>query len=134
MLRQSGVAAAAIVAGLAVLAAVGAGVFAWSKMDEADRARGEYATAKQDADKARSDARKVAQESASVAKQAAEMKLAADRAASERDALRTTVENAQASVAQLRHELDIAKQQVSYLSARASKDVVRGMPRQPGAK
>ena len=134
MLRQSGVAAVAIVAGLAVLAAVGAGVFAWSKAEEVDRVRGELAAARQEADKSRAEARKVARESASAAKQAADMKVAVDRLTSERDAVRTTLENAQATGVQLRTELDLAKQQVSYLSARASKDVVRGMPRQPGAK
>ena len=134
MLRQSGVAAVAIVAGLAVLAAVGAGVYAWSKAEELDRVRGELAAARQEADRSRAEAGKVARESASAAKQAADMKVALDRLTSERDAVRTTMENAQAAGVQLRHELDIAKQQVSYFSARASKDVVRGMPRSPGAK
>jgi uncharacterized protein (DUF3084 family) len=134
MLRQSGVAAAAIVAGLAVLAAVGAGVFAWSTAEEVERVRGELAAARQEADKSRTEARKAAQDLASAAKQAADMKVALDRLTLERDAVRTTMENAQASGVQLRTELDLAKEQVSYLSARASKDVVRGMPRQPGAK
>ena len=134
MLRQSGFAVAAMVAGLAVLAAACAGVFAWTKAEEVGRVRAELAAARQEADKSRTDARKAAQESAGSAKQAAEMKVAVERLTSERESVRATIENAQATGIQLRAELDLAKQQVSYLSARSSKDVVRGMPRQLEAK
>jgi hypothetical protein len=43
--------------------------------------------------------------------------------------VRTSLETAQAAGEQLRADLALAKEQISYLSARASKDVVRGMPK-----
>jgi len=119
----------AVVAGLAVLAALGAGFFAWQKASEADRLRSELTIARGNLDKARADVKKAAQDVAAAAKEAKELKVATERLTAERDSVRSSLETAQASGEQLRGELALAKDQVSYLSARSSKDVVRGMPK-----
>ena len=121
--------AVAVVAGVAVLAALGAGFFAWQKADEAGRLRSQLAAARSDLDKARADVKKAAQEVAAASKEAKELKVSTERLASERDTVRTSLETAQAAGERLRAELALAKDQVSYLSARTSKDVVRGMPK-----
>ena len=118
-----------VVAGLAVLAALGAGFFAWQKASEADRLRSELTIARSNLDKARADVKKAAQDVAAAAKEAKELKVATERLTAERDSVRSSLETAQAAGEQLRGELALAKDQVSYLSARSSKDVVRGMPK-----
>ena len=119
----------AVVAGLAVLAALGAGFFAWQKASEADRLRSELTIARGNLDKARADVKKAAQDVAAAAKEAKELKVATERLTAERDSVRSSLETAQAAGDQLRGELALAKDQVSYLSARSPKDVVRGMPK-----
>jgi hypothetical protein len=57
--------------------------------------------------------------------------VATERLVAERDAVRTSLETAQAAGDQMRSELALAKDQVSYLSARSPKEVVRGMPKAP---
>jgi hypothetical protein len=44
------------------------------------------------------------------------------------------LENEQATGVRLRAEAALAREQISYLSARAPKDVVKGMPRTAPAK
>ena len=129
MQKQAGMSVVAVVAGVAVLVALGAGVFAWQKADESGRLRSQLASARSDLDKARADLKKAAQDVATTSKEAKELKVATERLTSERDTVRTSLETAQASGEQLRAELALVKDQVSYLSARTSKDVVRGMPK-----
>ena len=132
MQRQAGIAAINVVVGIAVLAALGGGFFGWQKMDEAGRLRNQLTNTRNDLDKARADLKKAAQDVALAAKEAKELKVATERLTSERDTVRTSMETEQANGVRLREELAIAKDQVSYLSARTSKDVVRGMPKSPG--
>jgi uncharacterized protein (DUF3084 family) len=134
MQRQTGVSAVAVVAGIAVLAVAGVGFVAWQKAGEADRLQSELAIARSGLDKARADVKKAAQDVAAAAKESKELKVATERLTAERDAVRTSLETAQANGEQLRGELALAKDQVSYLSARSSKDVVRGMPSAPARK
>jgi uncharacterized protein HemX len=129
MRREAGVSVVAVVAVLAVLAAGGAGYFAWQNGAEIERLQSELNTTKTGMDKARADLKKAAQELAAASKDAKEFKAAADRLITERDQVRTSMENAQANGDRLRAELALAKDQISYLSARSSKDVVRGMPK-----
>jgi uncharacterized protein (DUF3084 family) len=121
----------AAVAGIAALAALGAGFFAWQKTSEADRVRSELTIARRDLDKARVDVKKAAQDVAAAAKEAKDLKVATERLVAERDAVRASLETAQAAGDQMRGELALVKDQVSYLSARSPKEVVRGMPKAP---
>lgn len=134
MQKQRGVSTVAVVAGLALLAAAGAGFFAWQKMGEANRLKSELAAARSGLDKARADLKKAASDVAAVAKEAKELKVANERLSAERDTVRTSMETEQATGVRLRAELALAKDQVSYLSARTSKDVVRGMPKTVSAR
>ena len=129
MRREAGVSVVAVVAVLAVLAAGGAGYFAWQNMAQVERLQGELNATKSGVDKARADLRKATQDFAAASKDAKELKAAAERLTTERDAVRTSMENQQANVARLRADLELAKDQISYFSSRASKDVVRGMPK-----
>jgi uncharacterized protein (DUF3084 family) len=129
MRREAGVSVVAVVAVLAVLAAGGTGYVAWQNMAQVDQLQSELNTAKGGMDKARADLRKAAQDLAAAAKEAKESRAAAERLATERDAVRTSMENSQANGDRLRAELALAKDQISYLSARSSKDVVKGMPK-----
>jgi chromosome segregation ATPase len=129
--KQSGVSKVAL-AGLLAAVAIGAGGFlAWQKIAEIDRLQNELKAARTDADKMRIDVRKAAQDVANANKEAAAFKVMSERLTAERDAVRTSLETAQAAGEQLRGELALAKDQVSYLSARAPKEVVRGMPKGP---
>jgi len=119
----------ALVAGLAVVAAAGAAFFAWQKTGEADRLRSELAIARSDLDKARADVKKAGQDVAAAGKEVKDLKVATERLTAERDAVRTSMETAQANGERLRADLALAKDQISYLTARSSKDVVRGMPK-----
>ena len=134
MRKQRGIAAINVVVGIAVLAALGAGFFGWQKMDEADRVRNQLSAARSDLDKARADLKKAAQEVAAAANEAKALKVTTERLTSERDTVRTSMETEQANGVRLREELALAKDQVSYLSARSSKDVVRGMPKAPSQR
>ena len=129
MRKQGGNTAIVAVIALAVVGA--AGFFAWTKMSEVDRLRSELADTRGERDKARADLRKAAQDVASASKEAKELKVMTERLASERDTVRAAMENQQAAGERMRAELQLAKDQVSYLSARSSKDIVRGMPRTP---
>jgi hypothetical protein len=131
MYRQSGVAAVGIVAAVAVLAVGGVGFVAWQKSAEADRFRMEAASHKAGLDQARAEVRKLTQDSSTAVKEASTLKVTTERLAAERDAVRKSLEGEQAAGVQLRAELQLAKDQVSYLSARSSKDIVRGMPKAP---
>jgi len=134
MRRDSGISVVAVVAVLAVLAAGGAGYFAWRNMAQLDRLQSELDTTRSGLDKARADLRKAAQDVAAASKEAKDLKVATERLSGERDAVRASMENEQATGVRLRAELALAKDQVSYLSARSSKDVVRGMPRTPASQ
>jgi len=129
MQRESGISAVAIVAVLAVLAAGAAGFFAWRTTAELNQLQSELNATRSGLDKARADLKKAAQEMAVVAKEAKESKAMVDRLTTERDAVRVSMENSQANGERMRAELELAKSQISYFSARASKDVVRGMPK-----
>jgi uncharacterized protein (DUF3084 family) len=129
MQRQAGVSTIALAAGLAVAAALGAGFFAWQKTEEAGRLRSELTRTRSDLDKARADVKKAAQDVAAASKEAKELKVATERLTAERDTVRSSMEAEQATGVRLRAELSLAKDQVSYLSARSPKDVVRGMPK-----
>ena len=124
----------AVAAGVAVLVAAGAGFLAWQKMSQADKLQAELTTVRAGLDKARVDERKARQDAAAAAKESKELKVAIDRLNQERDAVRSTIETEQANGVRLRAELALAKDQVSYLSARSSKDVVRGMPKAPSQR
>jgi len=134
MRRESGISLVAVVAALAVLAAGGAGFLAWQNMVQLDRLQSELSTTRSGLDKARADLRKAAQELAAASKEAKDLKVATDRLTAERDAVRTSMENEQAAGVRLRAELALAKDQVSYFSARSSKEVVRGMPKSAASK
>ena len=121
----------AVAAGVAVLVAAGAGFMAWQKMSQADKLQADLTMVRAELDKARVDVRKAQQDSAAAVKESKELKVAIERLNAERDSVRSTIENEQANGVRLRAELALAKDQVSYLSARTSKDVVRGMPKSP---
>lgn len=129
MRSESGVSVVAVVAMVAVLAAAGAGYFAWSNMARLDRLQSELETTRSGLEKARADLRKASQDVAAATKDARDLKVATERLTGERDAVRTSMENEQATGVRLRAELALAKDQISYFSARSSKDVVRGMPK-----
>jgi uncharacterized protein (DUF3084 family) len=129
MRKQGGNTAIVAVIALAVVGA--AGFFGWTKMSEADRLRSELANTRSERDKARADLKKAAQDVANASKEAKELKVMTERLTAERDSVRASMENEQATGVRLRAELQLAKDQVSYLSARSSKDIVRGMPRTP---
>ena len=134
MQKQSGVSVVILVAVLAVIAAAGAGFFAWRNMAQLDQLQSELNATRSGLDKARGDLKKAAQDLAAASKDAKDLKVAADRLTMERDAVRATIENEQASGVRLRAELELAKDQISYLSARSSKEVVRGMPKTPSSR
>jgi hypothetical protein len=134
MHKQSGVSEVAVVLILAIVVAGGAGIFAWQKMADADRFQSEARTLRGELDKARADLRKATQDAANAAKEASQLKVASERLAAERDAVRNSMATEQATGEQLRAELMLAKDQISYLTARTSKDVVRGMPKAPTSK
>lgn len=132
MRREAGVSAVAVVAGVAVLAALaagGAGYVAWQNTEQVGRLQSELETTKNAVLKVRGDLRQASQDVAAAAKESKELKVAAERLSAERDAVRASMENAQAAGERMRAELALAKEQISYFSARASKDVVRGMPK-----
>ena len=129
--RQAGIAILPIVTVIAVLAAAGAGFVAWQKMSELDRLQGEFANVKLGFDKVRVDLRKAAQDSAVATKELTELRIAVDQLRAERDAVRTSLETEQSAGVRLRADLALAKEQVSYLSARAQPGAVKGMPRAP---
>jgi hypothetical protein len=129
MQRQSGVTAVAMVAGIAVLALAGVGFLAWRNYDQAYNLRIELNSTKMGLEKARADLKKATSDFAAASKELTQLKVTSERAVAERDAVRKTMESEQATGVQLRSELQLAKEQLSYLTARTSKDVVRGMPK-----
>lgn len=131
MRRQLGMSAVTVVAAVAVLATAGAGFFGWTKMMEAERMQGDLARARQDLEKARADLKKAAADVAAATKESTQLKITTEQLTAERDSVRKVMAEQQASGEQMRAELALAKQQISYLTARTSKDVVRGMPKAP---
>jgi len=129
MYRESGVSVIATVAVVAVLAAGGAGYFAWQNMGQLDRVQSELNTTKNGLSKMRGELKQAAQDLAAATKEAKDLKAEAARVSAERDAVRATIENEQASGVRLRAELALAREQISYLSARSPKDVVKAMPK-----
>lgn len=129
MQRQSGITAVGMVTAIAVLAVAGVGFIAWRQYDQAHDLRIELNSTKMGLEKTRAELKKVASEFAAASKELTQLKVTSERAVSERDAVRKTMESEQASGVQLRSELQLAKEQLSYLTARTSKDVVRGMPK-----
>lgn len=129
MHRQSGITAVAVVAGIAVLAVAGVGFVAWRNQDQAHNLRIELNSTKMGLEKARADLKKATQDFAAASKELTQLKVTSERAVTERDAVRKTMESEQATGVQLRADLALAKEQLSYLTARTSKDVVRGMPK-----
>ena len=119
----------AVVAGIAVLVAAGAGLVAWQKTSQVAKLQADLTTVRAGLDKAVVDVRKATQEAAAAAKESKELKVAIERLNTERDAVRGMIETEQANGVRVRAELALAKDQVSYFSARSSKDVVRGMPK-----
>lgn len=134
MQRESGISVVMVVALLAVLVAAGAGFFAWRNTAQIGQLQSELATTKTSLDKARAELRKTTQELAVASKEAKDLKVVTDRLILERDAVRVSMENEQAAGVRLRAELELAKDQISYFSARSSKDVVRGMPKSPASR
>ena len=128
MRGESGISSIGAVAVVAGLLALGAGFYGWQKTSEADRLRSELTAVRSEMDRARFEMKKHAQELAAAAKEQSALKVAAERLTAERDAVRASMETEQATGVQLRAELALAKDQISYLSARTSKEVVRGMP------
>ena len=128
MNKQSGISAVAVVAGVAVLAVAGVGFVAWRNYDEVYNLRIELNSTKLGLEKARGELKKATSDFAAASKELAQLKVTSERAVAERDAVRKTMEDEQATGVQLRGELALAKEQLSYLTARTSKDVVRGMP------
>jgi chromosome segregation ATPase len=128
MNKQSGISAVAVVAGVAVLAVAGVGFVAWRNYDEVYNLRIELNSTKLGLEKARGEAKKATSDFAAASKELTQLKVTSERAVAERDAVRKTMEDEQATSVQLRGELALAKEQLSYLTARTSKDVVRGMP------
>jgi len=122
----------AIVAIFALFAAAGGGFLAWQKMGEVDRLQTDLNNTKSGLDKARGDLRKAQQDVAALTKEVTELKISTDQMRAERDSVRSVIETEQAAGVRLRAELALAKEQVSYLSARAPA-AVKGMPRAPKA-
>jgi hypothetical protein len=129
MHKEAGVSAIAVVGVFALLAASGAGFLAWQSTEHAGRLQIELDATKSGLNKARVDLRQATQELAVASKDAKDLKLSTERLTVERDGVRTALENEQAAGVRLRAELALARDQVSYLSARSPKDVVKGMPR-----
>ena len=129
MRRESGVSAVALAGVFALLVAAGAGFLVWHGSEQAGRLQTELDATKGGLNKARADLRQATQDLAVASKDAKDLKLATERLTAERDAVRAALENEQAAGVRLRAELALARDQVSYLSARTSKDVVKGMPR-----
>lgn len=129
MKKQQGMSTVGIAVGVAVVVALGAGVFAWQKSMEADRLLSDLNRTRQELEKARADMKKAAQDVAAAAKETGMLKVTTERLTAERDAVRKAMEDQQAARVQMSAELALAKEQISYLSARTSKDVVRGMPK-----
>ena len=123
-----------LVAAVAVVVAVGAGFFALRNMAQLDQLESELNATKTSLDKARGELKKATQDLAATTKEAMNLKLAADRLTMERDAVRATIENEQAAGVRLRAELELAKDQISYLSARSTKEIVRGMPKNAASR
>ena|SRR5688572_14930442 len=129
MRRESGVSIVAMVAVLAVAAAAGAGFLAWRSTTQLDRVQNDLSATQSNLEKARSEVRKVQQELATASNQAKELKVVADRLTAERDGVRASIENQQATGVRLRAELELAKDQINYLASRSTKEIVRGMPK-----
>jgi len=132
MRREAGVSVVALVAAVAVLgvlAAGGAGYVAWQNTEKVGRLQSELETTKRGVSKMSGDLRQASQDVAAAVKEAKELKVVADRLTAERDAVRAAMESAQAAGDRMRAELALTKEQVSYLASRASKEVVRGMPK-----
>ena len=129
MRRESGVSTVALAGAFALLVAGGAGFLVWQSTGQAGRLQTELDATKGGLNKARAELRQATQDLAGASKEAKDLKLATERLTAERDAVRTALENEQAAGVRLRAELALAKDQVSYLSARSPKDVVKGMPR-----
>jgi septal ring factor EnvC (AmiA/AmiB activator) len=129
MRRESGVSIVAVVAVLAVAAAAGAGFLAWRSTTQLDRVQNDLSATQSNLEKARSEVRKVQQELATASNQAKELKVVADRLTAERDGVRASIENEQATGVRLRAELELAKDQINYLASRSTKEIVRGMPK-----
>lgn len=131
MNKQKGMTSVGMAIGVAVVVALGAGAFAWQKSMEADRLMSDLNRTRQELEKARADMKKAAQDVAAANKESGQLKIATERLTAERDAVRKAMEDQQAAGVQMRADLALAKEQISYLSARTSKDVVRGMPKTP---
>ena len=129
MRRQKGMSAVGAVAGVAVVVALGAGFFAFQKGMEADRLMGDLTRTRADLEKARTDLKKAAADVANANKETSQLKIATEQLTAERDSVRKVMVEQQATGEQMRADLALAKEQISYLSARTSKDVVRGMPK-----
>lgn len=127
--RMRGVSAVAAVAVVAVLVAAGAGVFGFTKMMDADRVMGDLTRTRADLEKARADLKKAALDVANATKETNQLKITTEQLTAERDSVRKVMAEQQATGEQMRAELQLAKEQISYLSARTSKEVVRGMPK-----
>lgn len=130
MRSQKGVSTIAV-AVIAMVAVAGVGYFTWQKIGEVEKLQAELMTTRMALDKARADLKKASNELAAVAKETSQLKVAAERLTAERDSVRKVMEDQQAASVQMRAELSLAKDQISYLTARTSKDVVRGMPKSP---
>jgi uncharacterized protein (DUF3084 family) len=129
MRRQWGITAVGMVGAIAVLAVAGVGFIAWRQYDQAHDLRIELNSTKMGLEKARAELKKVTSDFAAASKELTQLKVTSERAVAERDAVRKTMESEQANGVQIRAELQLAKEQLSYLTARTSKDVVRGMPK-----
>jgi uncharacterized protein (DUF3084 family) len=127
--RQSGITAVGMVGAIAVLAVAGVGFIAWRQYDQAHDLRIELNSTKMGLEKTRAELKKVTSDFAAASKELTQLKVTSERAVAERDAVRKTMESEQNTGVQLRAELQLAKEQLSYLTARTSKDVVRGMPK-----
>lgn len=112
MHKQSGVSEVAVVLILAIVVAGGAGIFAWQKMADSDRFQAEARTLRGELDKARADLRKATQDAANATKEASQLKVASERLAAERDAVRNSMATEQATGEQLRAELQIGRAHV----------------------
>jgi chromosome segregation ATPase len=134
MHRQSGISVVILVAALAGVIAVGAGFFAWRSTAQLDNVQTDLNATKANLDKARAEVRRISQELAAASKDATNLKVAADRLTIERDAVRVAMENEQSTGVRLRSELELAKEQVSYLASRSTKEIVRGMPKSPTSR
>ena len=124
---------AAVFAVVALLAAGAAGFIAWQQAHEVDRLQADLNNAKLGLDKARVDLRKAQQDAVALTKEVTELKISTDQMRAERDSVRSVIETEQAAGVRLRAELQLAKEQVSYLSARAPAGAVKGMPKAPKA-